>query len=112
MEILLGPSNDSLNQLGQLCGRAIRASTELYIASAFLTNWSAQEKLSPYCRKLLFNVGTDFALTRKQACENVLRWLPKKFNSDFLAVPSSTNGCFHPKVVAWRGLDNAYRCII
>jgi len=112
MEILLGPSNNGHVELARSYRRAIKSSKELYIATAFLTNWATQDRLSSNCHKFLFLVGTDFGLTRKLACENVLRWLPKKFKSDFLAVPSSHEGSFHPKVIAWKGLDDRFYTII
>lgn len=110
MKILLSPNDSSV--LANSYRRAIKYSKELYIATAFLTNWTTQERLSYKCEKFLFLVGTDFGLTRKFACHNVLKWLPKKFKSDFLAVPSSYEGSFHPKVIAWKGLDNRYYSII
>jgi hypothetical protein len=112
MEILLGPSTNGQRELARSYARAIKSSKELYIASAFLTNWGTHDRLCARCEKLLFLVGTDFGLTRKQACENVLRWLPKKLKSDFLAVPSTSAGSFHPKVIAWLGVDNRYHCIV
>lgn len=112
MKILLSPSEVKRNNLIKSYQRAITSSKELYIGSAFLTNWDIKKRLSPGCKKFLFLVGTDFGLTRKDACANVLKWLPKKFKSDFLAVPSSSAGNFHPKIVIWHGNDNKYHCII
>jgi hypothetical protein len=112
MEILLSPSYNSQGDLAHSYGRAIKSSRELHIASAFLTHWSTRDKLCAACQKLLFVVGTDFGLTRKRACENVLKWLPKKFKSEFLAVPSAAQGSFHPKVMVWQDLDNRYWCIV
>lgn len=112
MRILLGPSHNGHAELTRSYRRAIKSSKELYIATAFLTNWATRDRLSPSCHKFLFLVGTDFGLTRKLACENVLTWLPRKFKSDFLAVPSSHEGSFHPKVIAWKGLDNRFYTII
>lgn len=100
------------NELIKWYRRAIKNSKELYIASAFLTDWKIKEPLNEKCKKLLFIVGTDFGLTRKSACEDVIKWLPKRFKSDFLAVPSSYNGNFHPKVIVWQEHDNRYYAII
>jgi len=112
MEIILSPSNGGQGELARSYSRAIKSSRELYIASAFLTSWGSEQRLCSHCQKLLFLVGTDFGLTRKQACEDVLKWLPKKFKSDFLAVPSTSDGSFHPKVIAWQTLDGRHHCII
>lgn len=112
MDILLGPSNNGHAELARSYRRAIKSSKELYVATAFLTNWATQDRLSSDCHKFLFLVGTDFGLTRKLACKSVLQWLPNKFKSDFLAVPSSYEGSFHPKVITWKGLDNRYYSII
>jgi hypothetical protein len=92
--------------------RAFQAASELYVASAFLTEWTPQADLNKNCRKLIFLVGTDFGITKKSACHNVLRWLPKKFASDFLAVPSMAASNFHPKIVTWKDFHGQCYAII
>ena len=111
MKIILNPT-DNINELFQSYARAIKHAKELYIASAFLTDWSMTDRLNKECEKFLFLIGTDFGLTRKKACKNIIKWLPRKFKSDFLAVPTTQLGNFHPKVVAWKESDDDYYCII
>lgn len=110
-KILLS-SPTSKNELAESYKCAINDAEELYIASAYLTNWATNVRLNSHCVNLLFLVGTDFGITRKNACKDVLKWLPKKFYGSFLAVPNMNDGGFHPKIVAWKDTQNKCHCII
>jgi hypothetical protein len=87
MRIFLSPTvKKESEQLRGVYERALGEAEELYLASAYLTDWDLRYRLSPACRNLVILVGTDFGLTRKAALRNVLRWLPAK-NCFFGAVP-------------------------
>jgi len=52
--------------------QAVSEATELYVLTAYLTDWAITKKLNPGCTDLCFIVGTDFGLTRRAACRAVL----------------------------------------
>jgi hypothetical protein len=110
MKILLSPNTTPNTDLRDAYNGALRDAEELYIASAYLTDWDVKYKLGPACKHLTFLVGTDFGLTRKRAMLNVLRWIPQKISSEFGAVPQGSG--FHPKVMAWKSRSRKYYCII
>lgn len=111
MQIFLSPNveKDS-EQLRAIYKRALGEAEELYIASAYLTDWDIHYKLNPGCKTAVFLVGTDFGLTRKKAMRDVLRWMPVR-NCFFGAVPRQDGG-FHPKIVAWRTQAGKCFCLI
>lgn len=111
MKIHLNPTTTN-SDLAKSYKTAIRNAKELYIATAYLTKWSTKIQLNSNCVHLLFLVGTDFGITRKKACDDVLKWLPKKHYGDFLAVPHMNNRGFHPKIIAWKDIHNKCHCII
>ena len=81
MQIVLNPNATKGTELRDLYNRALDEAEELYIASAYLTDWDTSYKLGSACRRVVFLVGTDFGLTRKAAMLNVLRWVPNIFRS-------------------------------
>ena len=112
MQILLNPADTESGQLSGIYRRAIRSAVELHVATAYLTDWSAGTPLSKHCRRMVFLIGTDFGLTRKEALRSVLRWLPKHTTSLFSAVTGPASGGFHPKIVLWREKTGARWCLI
>ena len=80
--------------------RAFNEAVELYIVSAYLTEWKVESPLGRGCKRFRMIVGQDFGITRKHACQSVLNWLPTNLKSDFL-VADKISG-FHPKAVFWR----------
>jgi hypothetical protein len=101
MQILLQPMDkNGAVALQALYDQAIADAVELFIVSAYLTDWQPKQKITNKCRELSFIVGTDFGLTRKDACRNVLKWLPEERKSDFLAADLIAG--FHPKLVMWK----------
>ena len=109
MKLLLsGPGADA--QLAHLYDQAISKATELLIVSAYLTEWRPRVPFTGHCESIVFIVGTDFGLTRKAACEDVLKWLPPAFRSDFLAADEIDG--FHPKLVAWRSTNGKYQVLV
>ena len=102
-KVLLNP--DDPGRLAAFYKTAATKSTDLLIATAFLTEWPINAKLNKGCNNFLILVGTDFGLTRKNALHKLLKWIPPDKKSNALAVPRFTEGSFHPKIVAWRDAD-------
>lgn len=109
MRIILSGGGKESFELRALYDRALKEAEELYIASAYLTEWDPNWKLGSACRKLVFVVGRDFGLTRKSAMLNVLRCVPKG-GSSFFAADTETG--FHPKIVAWKTGSGRHYCIV
>jgi HKD family nuclease len=103
MELILLPKKSEGLSLEKIYQRALKRSKELYIVSAYLTEWGISEALGSQCESFLFIVGRDFGITRKKACMAVLEWLPADRHQEFM-VAESING-FHPKAMFWRELD-------
>jgi hypothetical protein len=99
MELLLHTPIVASNLSG-FYERAFRDATELFVVSAYLTEWDSELRLNPECRSFRVIIGSDFGVTRKAACERVMRWLPPERKSQFL-VADQISG-FHPKAVFWR----------
>ncbi|MBA4211655.1 MAG: hypothetical protein C0449_01100 [Polaromonas sp.] len=89
---------------------ALRKAVELYIVSAYLTEWDAPAKLNDGCKKFLFIVGKDFGITRKEACRKVMGWLPKRFEGQF-KVATGIEG-FHPKAMFWREANGSFHALV
>jgi hypothetical protein len=99
MEIILLPSETKKN-LENHYEHALSNAVELYIVSAYLTHWERTYPLNPECETLRIIVGIDFGITRKQACFDVLDWLPERHKVQFFAAQYIRG--FHPKAVFWR----------
>lgn len=112
MQILLSPDSEKPDGLRKAYDRAFKSATELYVASAYLTDWSMKGTLSPTCRRAVFLIGTDFSLTRTAALRTLLKWIPKRNSVLLLAVPKLSAGGFHPKVVVWRSGNGSHHCIL
>jgi hypothetical protein len=80
--------------------KAFAEASELHVLSAYLTTWDTGLKINDKCKVFSFIVGKDFGITRKQACRDVLKWLPSNRKS-FFFVAESISG-FHPKALFWR----------
>ena len=101
MDLILHPvdGSDTLS-LNALYDRAVSEAVELFIISAYLTEWKPKRNIGNECEEMLFIVGIDFGITRKDACKAVLAWLPKAMKSDFLAADRISG--FHTKLVIWK----------
>lgn len=106
MELIFLPHKADQKSLKSYYHRAIAESKELYIVSAYLTNWAIEEKLGSHCEEFMMVVGQDFGLTRKAACESVLKWLPIRYKTQLFAAEDIQG--FHPKAMFWRETDG--RC--
>jgi len=109
MKILFNPDNK--NQLIKVFEEAFRNSSEIYIATAFLTEWKFDIELGRNCNTFLAVVGTSFGLTRKSACESLQKWLPQKLKGCIYAYPAKADCTFHPKTMAWKSGDKFYALI-
>ena len=99
MKVLLNPKDNE--NLIDLYNGAFKRAEEIYIATAFLTDWSFPHKPAKVCKKFVALVGTNFGLTRKAACLSLLEWLPRSLRGNIFAFPSDEN-TFHPKVLIWK----------
>ncbi|GEM_PF-2409810 len=67
---------DSDNNLSHYYQIAFKEAIELFIVTAYLTEWDASLKLNPKCGRFRVIIAKDFGITRKAACESLMRWLP------------------------------------
>lgn len=111
MDLILHPVDGTvLLSLTDLYDRAISEAVELFIVSAYLTEWKPKGSIGKDCEEMSFIVGTDFGITRKDACKAVLAWLPKAMKSDFLAADRISG--FHPKLVLWKTKTGEYHLVL
>lgn len=110
MELIFLPRKADQKNLKSYYHRAIAESKELYIVSAYLTNWAIEEKLGSHCEEFMMVVGQDFGLTRKAACESVLKWLPIRYKTQLFAAEDIQG--FHPKAMFWRETDGTCYSLI
>jgi HKD family nuclease len=108
MKLILHLPNEK-GILSEYYRQAFNAATELFIVTAYLTDWDESLELNSGCRGFRLVIGKDFGITRKAACEAVMRWLPSKRKSQFL-VADLIDG-FHPKAVFWSESDNYYAIV-
>lgn len=99
MDLLIHTPNTK-SALTSYYERAFKNAVELFIVSAYLTEWDSTLTLNPACRRFRVIIGSDFGITRKAACEKVLQWLPPKRKSQFMVADGI--GGFHPKAVFWK----------
>jgi hypothetical protein len=112
VRIIISPGGTDGGALKKAYTQAFAESRELFIASAYLTDWSHSGTLSKRCKRLVFVVGTDFGLTRKAALTQVLKWLPKHGAPFFGAVRSGAGQGFHPKMMVWATHFGKHSCIV
>lgn len=111
MEIITQP-NDNANDipLASLYEIAISEALELFIVTAFLTDWNPNSKINDKCKELSFIIGTDFGITRRSACRDVLKWLPKNMKGCFRAADRISG--FHPKLIIWKNKKQECKLIL
>ncbi len=102
MRLLLHTHTDD-SKLSHYYQSAFKQAVELFIVTAYLTDWDTTLKLSTDCRSFRIIIGKDYGITRKSACEAVMRWLPPKRKGQFM-VADLING-FHPKAIFWKKSD-------
>lgn len=96
--ILHTPEGDS--ELSSYYRQALANAVELFIVTAYLTEWNASLKLNSDCQRFRVIIGKDFGITRKTACQKLMRWLPPNRKGQFM-VADGIRG-FHPKAVFWK----------
>ncbi|UGA48636.1 phospholipase D family protein [Bradyrhizobium quebecense] len=90
---------------------AFENAVELYIVSAYLTDWDERLRLNSRCRRLRIIIGKDFGITRKAACLKVLAWLPRGKRANCFKVAEQIKG-FHPKAAFWTNTDGKHFAIV
>lgn len=90
--------------------RAFNSAVELFVVTAYLTEWDATLQLNSRCRSFRVIVGRNFGITRKVACKKVMQWLPPKRKAQFL-VADQIDG-FHPKAVFWKETNGKHFAIV
>ena len=111
LQLVLTPNSTAPETLNNIYREAFGQATEIYVATAYLTDWDKSQQLGAECKQLVFIAGTDFGLTRKQAMRDVLQWMPKRGACLFLAVPKLSDGGFHPKIAIWKSKAGKYYLI-
>jgi HKD family nuclease len=90
--------------------KAFEEATELFIVTAYLTEWDDTLELNDDCKRFRIIIGKDFGITKKVACQKVMRWLPPSRKSQFM-VADEISG-FHPKAVFWKDSSGQFHSII
>jgi hypothetical protein len=109
MRLLLHAPNADCD-LSRCYQRAFKNALELFVVTAYLTDWDASLKLNPKCRSFRVITGRDFGITRKAACETVMEWLPPARKAQFMV--ADRIGGFHPKAVFWKEGEGRFFGII
>lgn len=99
-------SPDADSKLGGTYARAFGHAVSLFVVSAYLTDWDVSLKLSKGCRHFRLIIGKDFGITRRLACEKVMKWLPAARKTQFMVADNILG--FHPKAIFWE--ENDGRC--
>lgn len=89
---------------------AFSDATELFVVSAYLTEWNETLKLGSKLKTFRLIIGKDFGITRKDACFKVLKWLPPARKAQFL-VADNIQG-FHPKAILWTSSNGSMHALV
>jgi HKD family nuclease len=109
MQLILHTPN-STGELSTIYKKAFKEAIELFIVTAYLTEWDDKLKLNDNCKSFRIIIGKDFGITKKLACQKVMSWLPPSRKSQFM-VADEISG-FHPKAVFWKDSKNQFHSII
>ncbi|MBE2403685.1 hypothetical protein IL335_29820, partial [Klebsiella pneumoniae] len=99
-QLFLHSDTPNEKELISIYEKAVSEAVELYIFSAYLTNWDVKNKLNSKLQEFKFIFGQDFGLSKKEAIRKVLKWLPSHLKFT-LMVAQGIQG-FHPKAVFWK----------
>lgn len=99
-QIFLNPENNE--SLKEVYTKVFQEADEIYLATAFLTEWSFSKVKLGCCKQFVAIIGTHFGLTKKQACRDLMKWLPESLRSHIYAFPFEQQSTFHPKVLVWK----------
>jgi HKD family nuclease len=100
MELFLHTPTSVVGALSAQYKKAFGDATELFIVTAYLTEWDSSLQLNNNCKSFRIIIGKDFGITKKAACEKVMQWLPSNRKSQFMVVDAISG--FHPKAVFWK----------
>lgn len=103
-------SPDTDSKLTGTYARAFGHAVTLFVVSAYLTDWDTSLKLGKSCRHFRLIIGKDFGITRKLACEKVMKWLPAARKAEFMVADNILG--FHPKAIFWQENDGACYALI
>ena len=101
---LHSPSKQS--ELTGIYKNAFSNAKELFVVSAYLTDWDQTLILNAKCKHFRLIIGKDFGITRKAACEKVIKWLSSSRKSQFMVADNILG--FHPKAMLW--IDSKDKC--
>lgn len=99
-KIFLNPEDNE--SLKDVYTKVFQEADEIYLATAFLTEWSFSKVKLGSCKQFVAIIGTHFGLTKKQACRDLMKWLPESLRSHIYAFPFEQQSTFHPKVLVWK----------
>jgi len=99
MQIVLNPDATKRAELRDLYNRALGEAEELYIASAYLTDWDTNYKLGLGCRRVVSSSALIRADT--EGCHAECSALDSKAHFILVLGCPIKNCGFHPK--SWRG---------
>ena len=99
-------SPHSKSEIREIYSKAFAQAVELYVVSAYLTEWDNSLELNSNCKSFRVIVGKDFGITKKSACYDIMKWLPAERKSQFMVADEIAG--FHPKAMFWK--DMSGRC--
>lgn len=99
-QIFLNPKDNEC--LKEVYTKVFQEADEIYLATAFLTEWSFSKVKLRCCKQFVAIIGTHFGLTKKLACRDLMKWLPESLRSHIYAFPFEQQSTFHPKVLVWK----------
>lgn len=108
-QIFLNPEDNI--SLQKVYTKVFQEADEIYLATAFLTEWSFNDVKLGNCKQFVAIVGTHFGLTKKKACRDLMKWLPPSLRSHIYAFPFEQQSTFHPKVLVWKKGDKYFSLI-
>ncbi len=109
MKVLLHEPNKTV-ALDHVYRKAFSSAEQLFVVSAYLTSWDPSLKLGGSCQRFRIVIGSDFGITKKQACRDLLKWLPANRKADFLVADNV--GGFHPKAIFWKEPSGKYYALV
>lgn len=110
MKLILNSPTSKDDSLKEVYNKAFSSAAELYVVTAYLTEWNSELKLNNKCKRFRVIIGKDFGITRKSACKDLMNWLPGRRKSQFL-VADDISG-FHPKAIFWKTTENNFFTLI
>ncbi|MGM0985304.1 MAG: restriction endonuclease PLD domain-containing protein [Pseudomonadota bacterium] len=103
-------SPHSKSEIREIYSQAFLQAVELYVVTAYLTEWDSSIELNCDCKSFRVIVGKDFGITKKIACLDLMKWLPAERKSQFM-VADEISG-FHPKAIFWKSKDGKFFSLI